>query len=148
MRAGTSRGLFLHLRDLPKDRAEWTEVILSAMGSPDCFGRQLDGVGAGTSTTSKVAVVWKSEEAEVDVEYLFIQGEHIGIYVFQGVADTHSLFIAKTISTCQRYDARLLRQLRQHGFWRWPLCSRVSRCCVLEEEYYRLIVPRITVRAS
>jgi hypothetical protein len=45
------------------------------MGSPDRFGRQLDGLGGGASTLSKVAVVSKSEVEGVDVDYLFIQGE-------------------------------------------------------------------------
>lgn len=76
MRAGTSRGLFLHLSDLPLDRSEWSRIILSAMGSPDELNRkQLNGVGGGVSTQSKVAVCWKSEEVGIDVEYLFIQGE-------------------------------------------------------------------------
>jgi 2-methylaconitate cis-trans-isomerase PrpF len=75
MRSGTSKGLFLRLSDLPRDRAAWGPIILNAMGSPDRYGRQLDGLGGGASTLSKVAVVSKSEVEGVDVDYLFIQGE-------------------------------------------------------------------------
>src|SRR5690349_860647 len=60
MRCGTSKGLFLHRRDLPQDQSLWSNVLLSAMGSRDGDSRQLDGVGGATSTTSKVAIVSKS----------------------------------------------------------------------------------------
>ncbi|RSH90434.1 hypothetical protein EHS25_001039 [Saitozyma podzolica] len=73
MRAGTSRGLFFRLEDLPVERAEWREVILGAMGSPDPYLRQLDGLGGGQSTSSKVAVVSRSTFPGVDIDYLFIQ---------------------------------------------------------------------------
>jgi hypothetical protein len=74
MRAGTSKGLFFHLSDLPASREEWGPVILAAMGSPDAYGRQLDGLGGGQSTQSKVAVVSRSDVPGVDVDYLFVQG--------------------------------------------------------------------------
>jgi 2-methylaconitate cis-trans-isomerase PrpF len=45
------------------------------MGSPDPNGRQLDGLGGGTSTTSKIAVVSKSSDPRADVDYLFVQSE-------------------------------------------------------------------------
>jgi 2-methylaconitate cis-trans-isomerase PrpF len=77
MRAGTSRGLFFRLEDLPVERAEWREVILGAMGSPDPYLRQLDGLGGGQSTSSKVAVVSRSTFPGVDIDYLFIQGEQV-----------------------------------------------------------------------
>lgn len=75
MRAGTSKGLFLRLEDLPHDQDAWGPIILSAMGSPDPNSRQLDGMGGGASTTSKVAVVSPSLRPDADVDYLFIQGE-------------------------------------------------------------------------
>lgn len=74
MRAGTSKGLFFRREDLPEDQAEWGPLILAAMGSPDANGRQLDGMGGGTSTQSKVAVVSASLLPDADVDYLFIQG--------------------------------------------------------------------------
>lgn len=73
MRAGTSKGLFFRLEDLPVDRAEWRDVILAAMGSPDKNMKQLDGMGGGASTQSKVAVVSASSDPRADVDYLFIQ---------------------------------------------------------------------------
>lgn len=45
VRGGTSKGLMLHSRDLPDERAEWVPIFLAAMGSPDPYGRQLDGMG-------------------------------------------------------------------------------------------------------
>ncbi len=75
MRAGTSKGLFLRLDDLPADRAQWSNILCQVMGSPDPNGRQLDGLGGGTSTTSKIAVVSKSSDPRADVDYLFVQSE-------------------------------------------------------------------------
>ena len=71
MRGGTSRGLFFLARDLPRDRAAIGEILLSAMGSYD--PTQIDGVGGATTLTSKVAIVDRSAEAGVDVDYLFAQ---------------------------------------------------------------------------
>lgn len=79
MRAGTSKGLFFRLQDLPADKAEWKEVLLSAMGSPDNNKKQLNGVGGGVSTQSKVAVVSPSKDPRADVDYLFVQGERTSL---------------------------------------------------------------------
>ncbi|KAH7324008.1 methylitaconate delta2-delta3-isomerase [Rhexocercosporidium sp. MPI-PUGE-AT-0058] len=73
MRCGTSKGLFLHRRDLPQDKSLWNNVLLAAMGSRDGDVRQLDGVGGATSTTSKVAIVSKSTRPGIDVDYTFAQ---------------------------------------------------------------------------
>lgn len=73
MRSGTSKGLFLHRRDLPQAESEWSNILLSAMGSRDGDQRQLDGVGGATSTTSKAAVISKSTRPGIDVDYTFIQ---------------------------------------------------------------------------
>ena len=73
MRGGTSKGLFFHRRDLPADRAEWDALFLAALGSPDPHGRQLDGMGGGISSLSKVIVVSPSERPGVDIDYLFGQ---------------------------------------------------------------------------
>jgi hypothetical protein len=69
MRGGTSRGLVFRREHLPEDRALWDLIFLAAIGSPDV--RQLDGVGAGDSHTSKVAVVNPAREPDADLEYLF-----------------------------------------------------------------------------
>ena len=73
MRGGTSKGLFFHRRDLPAERAEWDALFLAALGSPDPHGRQLDGMGGGISSLSKVVVVSPSTRPGVDVDYLFGQ---------------------------------------------------------------------------
>lgn len=75
MRAGTSKGLFFRREDLPEDREEWHEIITTAMGSPDAYLKQLNGMGGGVSTQSKVAVVGISSDPRADVDYTFIQGE-------------------------------------------------------------------------
>lgn len=59
--------------DLPKDREQWINIFLKCMGSPDSYGRQLDGMGGGVSSVSKVCVVAKSERADADVDYTFAQ---------------------------------------------------------------------------
>ncbi|KAJ6092238.1 hypothetical protein N7467_004207 [Penicillium canescens] len=73
MRSGTSKGLFIHKKDLPESTKLWEPILVSAMGSAGGNARQIDGVGGATSTTSKVAVVAKSQDPNVDVEYTFIQ---------------------------------------------------------------------------
>ena len=69
MRGGTSRGLVFRRDALPADEVLWDLVFLAAIGSPDV--RQLDGVGAGDSHTSKVAVVNASADDGADLDYLF-----------------------------------------------------------------------------
>ncbi|KAK1980765.1 PrpF protein-domain-containing protein [Colletotrichum cereale] len=73
MRAGTSKGLFIHRSHLPPSQDEWATPLLAAMGSRYNDARQIDGVGGGSSVTSKVAVVAPSERPGVDVEYTFVQ---------------------------------------------------------------------------
>ena len=73
MRGGTSKGLFFHRRDLPADRADWDALFLAALGSPDPHGRQLDGMGGGISSLSKVVVVSPSTRPGADIDYLFCQ---------------------------------------------------------------------------
>lgn len=73
MRGGTSKALMLHRRDVPADRAAWEPLFLSAMGSPDPFGRQLDGMGGGVSSVSKICIVEPSARDDADVDYTFVQ---------------------------------------------------------------------------
>ncbi|PGH03229.1 hypothetical protein AJ79_07424 [Helicocarpus griseus UAMH5409] len=73
MRAGTSKGMFIHRRDLPAQQADWAPHLISALGSRCNDPRQIDGVGGGTSTTSKVAVVSVSERPDADVDFTFVQ---------------------------------------------------------------------------
>ena len=73
MRGGTSKGLFFDARDLPEDQSARDRIFTGALGSPDPFGRQLDGMGGGVSSLSKIVVVSASEREGVDVEYTFGQ---------------------------------------------------------------------------
>lgn len=70
MRGGTSKGLFFHERNLPPPGETRDRLLLTAMGSPDPYGRQLDGMGGGLSSLSKVIVVRPSQRADADIEYL------------------------------------------------------------------------------
>jgi 4-oxalomesaconate tautomerase len=71
MRGGTSKGLYFDRDDLPSDRAARDALLLAAMGSPD--ERQIDGMGGAHPLTSKVAVISKADDDDVDVDYLFLQ---------------------------------------------------------------------------
>ena len=73
MRGGTSKGLMLIRRDLPKDKKKWDEIFLNAMGSPDHNGRQLNGLGGGISSLSKVCVVETSKDEQADIDFTFGQ---------------------------------------------------------------------------
>lgn len=71
-RGGTSRAVFFKQEDLPLDRKDWAPIFRSVIGSPDPHGRQLDGLGGGLSSLSKVCVVGAPTHAEADVDYTFI----------------------------------------------------------------------------
>jgi 2-methylaconitate cis-trans-isomerase PrpF len=73
MRGGTSNAVVFKLDDLPRDRALWDEIFLAAIGSPDAYGRQLDGMGGGLSSLSKVCVVGAPSRPDADVDYTFGQ---------------------------------------------------------------------------
>ena len=63
MRGGTSRCLVFHEGDLPRPGAERDRVLLAALGSPDPYGRQLDGLGGGISSLSKACIIGPSSPA-------------------------------------------------------------------------------------
>ena len=71
MRAGTSRGPFFLREWLPADDAARDEALIGAIGASDLL--QVDGVGGGSTLTSKVAIVSKSAQPGCDVDYLFAQ---------------------------------------------------------------------------
>lgn len=73
MRGGTSNAVVFNQRDLPRDRALWDEIFLAAIGSPDPNGRQLDGMGGGVSSLSKVCVVGPPTRPDADIDYTFAQ---------------------------------------------------------------------------
>ena len=70
-RGGTSRAVIFNQRDLPTSREQWIPIFRSVIGSPDPNGRQLDGLGGGISSLSKVCVVGKPTHPEADVDYTF-----------------------------------------------------------------------------
>jgi 2-methylaconitate cis-trans-isomerase PrpF len=71
-RGGTSKGLLFHRGDLP-ERSRWERLFLAALGSPDRYGRQLNGMGGGLSSLSKVCVIGPAARADADVDYTFAQ---------------------------------------------------------------------------
>ena len=77
MRGGTSKGVFFSLKDLPEVAQVPGEardkILLRVIGSPDPYGKQTDGMGGATSSTSKTVILAKSEKADHDVDYLFGQ---------------------------------------------------------------------------
>ena len=73
MRGGSSKGVVLRGRDLPADPAERDRVLLGIMGSPDPYGRQLNGMGGGLSSVSKVVIIDPPSRPDADVDYLFAQ---------------------------------------------------------------------------
>ena len=77
MRGGTSKGVFFRLQDLPEaaqvpGKAR-DALLLRVIGSPDPYGKQIDGMGAATSSTSKTVILSKSERPDHDVDYMFGQ---------------------------------------------------------------------------
>ena len=72
-RGGTSKALLFQRRDLPPNRDDWAPIFLAALGSPDPNGRQLDGMGGGTSSLSKVCVIGTPTRPDADVDYTFAQ---------------------------------------------------------------------------
>ncbi|MBI3042694.1 MAG: PrpF family protein [Betaproteobacteria bacterium] len=73
IRGGTSNAVVFDQRHLPADRSVWDDVFRAAIGSPDPYGRQLDGMGGGLSSLSKVCVVGPSTRPDADVDYTFAQ---------------------------------------------------------------------------
>ena len=72
MRGGTSRAVMFHASDLP-ERAAWDPIFMAAMGTPDPNGRQLNGMGGGISSLSKVCVLAPSTRDDADIDYTFAQ---------------------------------------------------------------------------
>lgn len=77
MRGGTSKGVFFKLADLPEPArtpgAARDALLMRVIGSPDPYGKQIDGMGAATSSTSKTVIVGPSTQPDHDVDYLFGQ---------------------------------------------------------------------------
>ncbi|WP_312933947.1 2-methylaconitate cis-trans isomerase PrpF [Pseudomonas sp.] len=77
MRGGTSKGVFFRLADLPESAQTpgpaRDALLLRVIGSPDPYGKQIDGMGGATSSTSKAVILAPSQRAGHDVDYLFGQ---------------------------------------------------------------------------
>ncbi len=77
IRGGTSKGVFFRLQDLPASAqqpgAARDALLMRVIGSPDPYGKQIDGMGGATSSTSKTVIVSKSSRPDHDVDYLFGQ---------------------------------------------------------------------------
>jgi len=77
MRGGTSKGVFFRLQDLPAKAQSHgparDALLLRVVGSPDAYGKQIDGMGGATSSTSKTVIVAKSSRPGHDVDYTFGQ---------------------------------------------------------------------------
>jgi 2-methylaconitate cis-trans-isomerase PrpF len=75
MRGGTSRCLVFHAKDLPPAGLARDQILLAALGSPDPYGRQLDGLGGGISSLSKACIIGPPSHAGAQVDYTFAQVE-------------------------------------------------------------------------
>ncbi len=73
MRGGSSKGVFFHDRDLPTDPGLRDRIFLAAIGSPDIYGRQLNGMGGGVSSLSKAVVIGPPTVEGADLDYTFAQ---------------------------------------------------------------------------
>ncbi|MGP1614351.1 MAG: PrpF domain-containing protein, partial [Pollutimonas bauzanensis] len=77
IRGGTSKGVFFRLQDLPAavrtPGAARDAFLMRVIGSPDPYGKQTDGMGGATSSTSKTVILSKSGKPDHDVDYLFGQ---------------------------------------------------------------------------
>jgi len=77
LRGGTSKGVFFRLQDLPASAqqpgAARDALLLRVIGSPDPYGKQIDGMGGATSSTSKTVILSPSTRPGHDVDYLFGQ---------------------------------------------------------------------------
>ncbi len=77
IRGGTSKGVFFNLTDLPESAqvpgAARDNLLLRVIGSPDPYGKQTDGMGGATSSTSKTVILSKTSQPDHDVDYLFGQ---------------------------------------------------------------------------
>ena len=75
MRGGTSRCLMFHDGDLPHPGTARDRILLGALGSPDPYGRQLNGMGGGISSLSKACIIGPSTHPDAQVDYTFAQVE-------------------------------------------------------------------------
>ncbi len=81
MRGGTSKAVMFHRHHLPEDESLWPQIFVVVLGAGDATGRQLDGLGGGISSLSKVCVIGPPSRSDADVDYTFVQlspkSEHV-----------------------------------------------------------------------
>jgi len=85
MRGGTSKAVVFRQQDLPADKTQWDDLFLAVMGSPDASARQLNGMGGGISSLSKVCIVAPPTHPEADIDFTFAQ-----VLVREARVDYHS----------------------------------------------------------
>ncbi|MFP7571994.1 2-methylaconitate cis-trans isomerase PrpF family protein [Marivita sp. S2033] len=73
IRGGTSKAVVLKRADLPADETGWPALFAAIMGSPDPNMRQLDGMGGGVSSLSKICIIGPATRADADLDYTFAQ---------------------------------------------------------------------------
>ncbi|MBN8797773.1 MAG: putative methylaconitate Delta-isomerase PrpF, partial [Stenotrophomonas nitritireducens] len=77
MRGGTSKGVFFRLDDLPEAARvpgpARDALLMRVIGSPDPYGKQTDGMGGATSSTSKCVIIAPASVPDHDVDYLYGQ---------------------------------------------------------------------------
>jgi hypothetical protein len=119
-RGGTSKGVIFEASELPKSDQDREHLFRSCIGSPDPYGRQLDGMGGGISSVSKVCVVKRSEHHEADVDFTFVQ-------VSSHYDDTRSWgLILRSYSTSgrrQRWDPGYRLKLWKYGVRNRTFCT-------------------------
>src|SRR6476620_4772097 len=72
-RGGTSKGVFFLAKDLPAAREKIDPILLAVLGTPDPYGRQLNGMGGGVSSLSKAVIIGPPTHPDADVDYTFVQ---------------------------------------------------------------------------
>ena len=72
-RGGTSKGVFFHRKDLPEEHERQNKIFLQVIGAPDPYGRQLNGMGGGISSLSKIVIISPPSKDDADVDYTFGQ---------------------------------------------------------------------------
>jgi len=73
MRGGSSKGVFFRSEDMEFEAPDRDRILLDVLGSPDRYGRQLNGMGGGVSSVSKAVIIGRSARRDADVDYTFAQ---------------------------------------------------------------------------
>ena len=71
MHNSTSRGPYFNSKNLPQDQQQLAEVLMAVVGAGN--PRNIDGIGGGNAVTTKVAMLSRSAEDGVDIDYFFAQ---------------------------------------------------------------------------